>query len=104
MTKRNKLMVRATTMLLFVSLLLAGTGVVWAASNPAPVKASCPCMPGVACCVTNTQCGWCHSHVCPGGYGVLYNGNLKVCYNSSCQQTSVNHWCSYVPCGVGQCQ
>lgn len=104
MIAHNMWVVRVVVLLLLVSLLLAGTSVVSAMSNSAPSRASCPCLPGVACCVTNVQCGWCHSYLCPGGYGILYNGNLKICYDASCKQTSLTTWCSWAPCGIGRCQ
>jgi len=54
-------------------------------------------------CITTSTCGWCHSRWCPNGYGVLYYGNLKKCYNASGRLISTSAWCDWSPCGVGQC-
>ncbi len=100
----SKFIIRLIVIFFVFSIFLAGASIVWASSASSPVSASCPCLPGTTCCVTHTLCGWCHSKVCPGGIGVLYNGMLEICYDSRCNQTSVKAGCQYLPCGIGKCQ
>jgi hypothetical protein len=57
-------------------------------------------------CYTYSQCGWCHSSWCPGGSGVLYNGNIQYCYNYRGELLPgyPKAWCSWTPCGFGRCE
>lgn len=98
-SKTQKRITISVRLMLLVSLALLTLGII----SVQPVHAASPCYPGTACCVTSTQCGWCHSNWCPGGIGVLYNGNLKVCYDKNGNQTSVTGSCSWAPCGIGSC-
>lgn len=98
--KSYQIMRLALVIMFVVTLVLAGTGTAWAIGP----QASSPCPGGGACCITHESCGWCHSNWCPGGYGVLYKGYMKTCYDANENQTSFDMWCGNIPCGVGACQ
>ena len=46
-------------------------------------------------CNTQSVCGWCHSSVCPGGYGILYYGWIEQCYHADGTRFSVDYGCNY---------
>ena len=49
-------------------------------------------------------CGWCHSVVCPGGYGVLYYGWYRNYYDKNHNYLYTTYGCNSSPCGFGRCE
>lgn len=106
---KQLIMRRVLVGMLLVALFLATAGSVWAASGTrSPRVESCPCAPGVACCVTYTHCGelwgWECKSLCVAGYQWWHTVNYKQCYDTQCNLISTDVWCTWSFCGSGQCQ
>jgi len=54
--------------------------------------------------IEQAGCGWCHSAVCPGGYGIWYYGYIRYWYDRNHNYLRTETGCYWTSCGYGRCE